>query len=189
MFLRFCGGPLWFPRGRIGFTAECARSTVPVSKSVHHGKLEEEAPIEDEQAQAPEALESKPPQEEHVAEIGGAHWFGVASPSDPLQFSSGSCFSVSGCFLRSSPRGGNLVTTRPASTLATPSDCRAGGTQTAPSQPGFFTVKELLVREKSARPPPISRGKSGGATSSRACPDGSGLARHRRPDRAKISHE
>jgi hypothetical protein len=35
----------------------------------HHGKPEKETPPEDEQAQAPEALEVEPPQEAHVAEI------------------------------------------------------------------------------------------------------------------------
>jgi hypothetical protein len=34
-----------------------------------YGKSQEETPPEDEQAQAPEALEVEPPQEAHVAEI------------------------------------------------------------------------------------------------------------------------
>ncbi len=35
----------------------------------HHGQSEEEASSQDEQAQAPEALEIKPPQEAHLAEM------------------------------------------------------------------------------------------------------------------------
>jgi hypothetical protein len=34
-----------------------------------YGKSQEETPTEDEQAQAPEALEVEPPQEAHVAKI------------------------------------------------------------------------------------------------------------------------
>jgi hypothetical protein len=37
---------------------------------ITHGQPEEETPAEDEQAQAPQALEVAPPPETHVAEIG-----------------------------------------------------------------------------------------------------------------------
>jgi hypothetical protein len=40
----------------------------------HYGKPEEETPSEDEQAQAPEALEVESPQEAYVAEIAAPAW-------------------------------------------------------------------------------------------------------------------
>jgi hypothetical protein len=40
----------------------------------HYGKSEKETPSQDEQAQAPEALEVEPPQEAHVAEIAALAW-------------------------------------------------------------------------------------------------------------------
>jgi len=40
----------------------------------HYGKPEKETPPQDEQAQAPEALEVESPQEAHVAEIAAPAW-------------------------------------------------------------------------------------------------------------------
>ncbi len=65
-------------RLRLGFTAPRAprsRFAKPSINSIphltHHGQPEEETPFEDEQAQAPEALEGESPQKAHVAEMSG----------------------------------------------------------------------------------------------------------------------
>jgi hypothetical protein len=42
---------------------------VPTRQFNHHGQSEKETSSEDEQAQAPEALESESPQKAHVAEV------------------------------------------------------------------------------------------------------------------------
>jgi hypothetical protein len=62
----------------IGFTAPRASrhvwaKTFPyrIPNFTYHGQPEEETPFEDEQAQAPEALEGESPQKAHVAEVSG----------------------------------------------------------------------------------------------------------------------
>jgi hypothetical protein len=60
----------------------------------HHGKPEKETPPEDEQAQAPEALEIESPQEAHVAEIAALAWR-VMGPIAPA-----ACTFAAGFYLR-----------------------------------------------------------------------------------------
>jgi len=48
--------------------------TLASASTNHHGKPEEETPPENEQAQAPKALEVESPQEAHVAEIAALAW-------------------------------------------------------------------------------------------------------------------
>src|SRR5277367_2064207 len=55
---------------RLHSTARRVKHTVALPKS--HGKSQEKAPVEDEQAQAPQALEVESAQEAHLAEIGYA---------------------------------------------------------------------------------------------------------------------
>jgi hypothetical protein len=50
----------------------------------HYGKSEKETPPEDEQAQAPEALEVESPQEAHVAEIAVLAWRASGARLHPL---------------------------------------------------------------------------------------------------------
>jgi hypothetical protein len=64
-----------FPNGafsrqgkRLHSTARRVKPTVALPKS--HGKSQEKAPVEDEQAQAPQAFEVEPAQEAYLAEIG-----------------------------------------------------------------------------------------------------------------------
>jgi hypothetical protein len=66
------------PRGRPD-RAQVARGTIALDSKLGetqfqptnpHGKSQEEAPSQDEQAQAPQALEIKSPQEAYVAEVG-----------------------------------------------------------------------------------------------------------------------
>jgi hypothetical protein len=60
------------------YRAKLAPQGVRSPKTNHHGQPEKETSSEDEQAQAPEALEGESPQEAHVAEVSGGfpaiHW-------------------------------------------------------------------------------------------------------------------
>jgi hypothetical protein len=55
------------PKGRLHSTAMGVNRTFVAPTT--YGKSQEETPPEDEQAQAPEALEIEPPQKAHVAKI------------------------------------------------------------------------------------------------------------------------
>jgi hypothetical protein len=49
-----------------------AEHGAPSPTRTHHGQSEKETSSEDEQAQAPKALEGESPQKAHVAEVSGA---------------------------------------------------------------------------------------------------------------------
>jgi len=59
---------------------------VPARAIKQHGQPEKETPTEDEQAQAPEALEGKSPQDAYVAEVIGALADPRGIPFRPVAF-------------------------------------------------------------------------------------------------------
>jgi hypothetical protein len=60
--------------GKLSWTQSGRRARLASALTNHYGKSKKETPPEDEQAQAPEALEIESPQEAYMAEIAALAW-------------------------------------------------------------------------------------------------------------------